>query len=67
MTELLTIGQRTAIEETKAVFPPLRQRIEDALAKLEDRLEADGGSASEEEVSKAKNTIEEAKKVTESK
>jgi len=61
MTRLIITVQRTAIEETKAVFPPLRQRIEDALAKLEDRLEADGGSASEAEVTKAKQIIEEAK------
>ena len=51
--------QKTAIEETKAVFPPLRQRITDAIHKLEDQLE--GGAGSEEEVKKAKEVIESAK------
>ena len=60
-------SQRTAIEETKAVFPPLRQRIEDALAKLQERLEADGGRTSEEESTKAKQIIEEAQKIVKSK
>ena len=53
------LEQRTAIEETRAVFPPLRQRISDALQKLEDQVEA--GTASEEEVSKAKAAIQSAK------
>jgi len=57
--------QRAAIEETKAVFPPLRQRITDALAKLEDQLEAGQASgASEEEVKKAQEVIALAKEAT---
>lgn len=35
---VLTEFQRRALEETKAVFPPLRQRIKDAAAKLEQQL-----------------------------
>lgn len=57
--------QRAAIEETKAVFPPLRQRIKDALAKLEDQLEAGQASgASEEEIKKAQEVIKLAKEAT---
>ncbi len=44
------------------MFPPLRQRITDALAKLEDQLEAgQAGGASEEEVAKAQEVIKLAK------
>lgn len=54
--------QRAAIEETKAVFPPLRQRITDALQKLEDQIEvAQQSGASPEEIAKAKNVIDQAK------
>jgi hypothetical protein len=60
----LTSFQRTAIEETKAVFPPLRQRITDALQKLEDQLEAtESNGASADEVTKAKEVIAQAKKI----
>ncbi|EHL02656.1 hypothetical protein M7I_1165 [Glarea lozoyensis 74030] len=55
---------RTAIEETRAVFPPLRQRIADAVAKLEDRLEegkAKGGK--EGEIAAAEETVGRAKEV----
>lgn len=58
----LTKPQRTAIEETRAVFPPLRQRIEDALEKLKDQLEAgQAKGASEAEITAATETIEKAK------
>jgi tubulin-specific chaperone A len=50
------------------VFPPLRQRITDALAKLEDQLEAgQAGGASEEEIKKAKDVIKLAKEATKEK
>lgn len=57
--------QETAIEETRKVFPPLRQRISDSVQKLEDQLESgmETGSASEGEVAKAKETIQSAKKM----
>ncbi|RDW77982.1 putative tubulin-specific chaperone Rbl2 [Coleophoma crateriformis] len=56
--------ERAAIAETKAVFPPLRQRIADALAKLEDQLEsAQGSGASEEEIAKATEAVKQAKAV----
>jgi len=51
--------ERAAIEETKAVFPPLRERIAIALQKLLDQLEA--GSDSDDEIAKAKEAIDQAK------
>lgn len=58
---LIINTQRAAIEETKAVFPPLRERITDALKKLEEQLEAGQASgASEEEITKAKEVIKSA-------
>ncbi|KAF4636472.1 hypothetical protein G7Y89_g1623 [Cudoniella acicularis] len=60
--------ERTAIEETRAVFPPLLQRIEDALHRLEDQLatgEANG--ASETEIKNAKETIAKAKELASAK
>jgi len=56
--------ERTAIKETRAVFPPLRQRIMDATHKLEDQIEAgQANGASEEQIVKAKEVVEAAKKV----
>ena len=47
------------------MFPPLRQRITDALEKLQDQLEAGQASgASEEEVKKAQEVIALAKEAT---
>lgn len=60
--------QRAAIEETKAVFPPLRERITNAILKLEDQLEAGQESgASEDEITKAKDVIQQAKAAVEKK
>ena len=53
--------QQTAIEETKAVFHPLRERIAEAVAKLEDQIaiqEKSGGK--EEEIEQAKAIVAEA-------
>lgn len=55
-------SQKTAIEETRAVFPPLRERIADAVQKLEDQVEA--GGATDDEISKAREAIEKAKVAT---
>ncbi|KAJ9624012.1 tubulin folding cofactor A [Taxawa tesnikishii (nom. ined.)] len=57
--------QRKVLEETKAVFPSLNQRIKDALAKLEQQLEQDkgpGDQSTPEEITKAKEAIAAAKK-----
>lgn len=50
--------QKTAVEETKAVFGPLRQKIADAVAKLEERVE-EGGD--EKEIEKAREVLKSAK------
>ncbi|OBT75949.1 hypothetical protein VF21_05808 [Pseudogymnoascus sp. 05NY08] len=57
--------ERAAIEETKAVFPTLQQRIGDNLEKLRDQVEKaleNPGDKTEEEVVKAKSAIESAEK-----
>ena len=47
------------------MFPPLRERIKDALIKLEDQLEAgQAGGACEESVNKAKEVVKAAKEAT---
>ncbi|KAG9238690.1 tubulin binding cofactor A [Amylocarpus encephaloides] len=57
--------ERTAIEETRAIFPPLRQRIDDAVYKLQDQLEAGkANGASDAEISAATETIKKAKEVS---
>lgn len=44
------------------MFPPLRERINDAVAKLEEKLEAaEEIDASEEDIAKAKEVLKEAK------
>ncbi|PQE27426.1 Tubulin binding cofactor A protein [Rutstroemia sp. NJR-2017a BVV2] len=50
--------ERAAIEETKAVFPPLRERIGDAILKLEDQIKR---SDNETEIKKAEEVVKEAK------
>jgi len=54
--------ERQALEETKAVFPSIKKKIQDALASLEEQLEATGEDAPEAEVTKAKETAASAKK-----
>ncbi|KAF2230928.1 tubulin binding cofactor A [Viridothelium virens] len=57
--------ERRALEETKAVFPSLRKRIDEAVAKLEQQLESgkeSGDPAPVEEINKAKAAVVEAKK-----
>lgn len=54
--------QRQAVNETKAVFGPLRQRITDAVAKLEEQIAlsesgADGGDGSAEQLAKAREVL----------
>lgn len=62
MSRKLISTQRAAIQETKNVFPPLRERIKDALQKLEDQVEeGQSNGASEEEITKAKEVIKSAK------
>ncbi|KAL1310923.1 hypothetical protein AAFC00_001148 [Neodothiora populina] len=48
--------EQRAIEETKAVFPQLQQRIKDSLAKLQQQLEQEEHSSSED-IAKAKEAV----------
>ncbi|KAK3498437.1 tubulin binding cofactor A [Neurospora crassa] len=59
--------EQTALEETKAVFGPLIDRIAGAVQKLEEQIaiSESEGSASEEDLKKAKEALENGKKVTE--
>jgi tubulin-specific chaperone A len=62
--ELIYSLKHAAIEETKAVFPPLRQRIKAAILKLEEQLEiGQENGATDEEIAKAKEVIDEAKAI----
>ncbi|KAL9064760.1 MAG: hypothetical protein Q9157_007721 [Trypethelium eluteriae] len=58
--------ERRALEETKAVFPSLRKRIDEAVAKLEQQLQESGKESGDpapvEEINKAKAAVVEAKK-----
>ncbi|KAK0734074.1 tubulin binding cofactor A [Lasiosphaeria miniovina] len=58
--------EKTALEETKAVFGPLGVRITDAVQKLEEQIaisESDG-TASEEQLNKAKEALVSGQRVT---
>ncbi|KAL5320336.1 hypothetical protein ACEPPN_011137 [Leptodophora sp. 'Broadleaf-Isolate-01'] len=58
---------RAAIQETKNVFPPLRERIKDALQRLQDQVEdGESNGADEAEITKAKEVIESAKEASRS-
>jgi len=55
--------EKAAIEETKAIFPPLRERIANAVVKLEEQLEKAGesGAASEVEMERGREVVRGAK------
>ncbi|KAI9761676.1 MAG: hypothetical protein M4579_000910 [Chaenotheca gracillima] len=56
--------EKRAIDETKAIFPQLRKRIEDGVGKLEQQLEAEqsaGSDSNVEEITKGKQAIADAK------
>ncbi|KAH6634352.1 tubulin binding cofactor A [Chaetomium sp. MPI-SDFR-AT-0129] len=58
---------KAALEETKAVFEPLKKRITEAVEKLEEQIaitESDG-NGSEEELKKAKEALGTGQKATE--
>jgi len=54
------MSQRKAVEETKAMFPQLKRRIQEALAQLE--LQLEGADVSTDEATAAKEAVAEAKK-----
>lgn len=59
-----SILQSKARDETKAVFEPLNQRIEEAVNRLEEQIAAsESESGPAEEIKKAKETLELGKKV----
>ncbi|KAL2124532.1 hypothetical protein VTJ04DRAFT_897 [Mycothermus thermophilus] len=65
--EYILKQEKTALEQTKAVFEPLRKRIAAAVDKLEEQIaiaESDG-TGSEEELKKAKEAVETGKKIAE--
>ncbi|KAK4955089.1 tubulin folding cofactor A [Elasticomyces elasticus] len=52
--------EQRGVEETKAIFPQLKSKMQDALTKLEQQLEQDkgpGDQSSPEEINKAKESI----------
>ncbi|KAF2862981.1 tubulin binding cofactor A [Piedraia hortae CBS 480.64] len=58
--EYLLKQERKALEETQALFPQMKQKIQEALSKLETQLEDDkgpGDQSSPEEITKAKEAI----------
>ncbi|KAK4199123.1 tubulin binding cofactor A [Triangularia verruculosa] len=60
--------EQTALEETKAVFGPLRDKIAEAVQSLEEQIaitESDGAEGKEEELKKAREAVESGKKVAE--
>lgn len=57
------LAQRTAIEQTKAIFAPLRKRIEEAIAKLEEQIDVGegGNDVSAGDLEHARAVLKEAK------
>ena len=54
--------KKTAIEQTKAVFEPLKARTAEAVNKLEEQIAiGEGGGAPEAEVEQAKTVLAQAK------
>ena len=54
--------QRMARDQTLAVFEPLRKRIDDAVAKLEEQIATTSGdTASEAELDRANTVLSQAK------
>ncbi|KAL2022661.1 hypothetical protein VTK56DRAFT_4742 [Thermocarpiscus australiensis] len=65
--EYILKQEQTALEETKAVFGPLKRRIADAVQKLEEQIaisESDG-TGSAEELKKAREALESGRKLAE--
>lgn len=59
---LTEMTQETAVEQTKAVFGPLRERLDAAVAKLEDQIQVrEQSGAPEQEMEAAKATLAQVK------
>ncbi|KAK3695017.1 tubulin binding cofactor A [Podospora appendiculata] len=65
--EYILRQEQTALAETKNIFEPLHQRIADAVQKLEEQIaiSESEGSASEEDLKKARDALAAGQKVTE--
>jgi len=60
--EFMLKQQKLVVEQTKAVFGPLKQRIEGAIAKLEEQIaEGESSGASAEELEQAKEVLAQSK------
>ncbi|KAF2802081.1 uncharacterized protein BDZ99DRAFT_469130 [Mytilinidion resinicola] len=60
--------ERQGLEETKNVLPSMRQKIQEALDRLEQELESNkesGGEQDSKQVTKAKSALADAKKAVE--
>jgi tubulin-specific chaperone A len=56
------VAQQKAAEETRGIFGPLRQRIEEAVGKLEEQIAiAEGANGSADELEKAKEMLKKVK------
>ncbi|RDA82336.1 hypothetical protein CP532_4510 [Ophiocordyceps camponoti-leonardi (nom. inval.)] len=60
--EFLLKQQRAVVEQTRAVFAPLRARIDEAVAKLDDQLASAAEGADDGDLVKARAVLEEARK-----
>lgn len=58
--EFVLKQEKTVLAETKAMFEPVQKKIDEAVQKLEEQiaLAESAGSASEEELKKAKHVLE---------
>lgn len=54
-------AQKTAVEQTKAVFAPLKQRLDEAVTKLEDQIALAEEAGGSEGLENARKVLEEAK------
>ncbi|RCI14971.1 hypothetical protein L249_6844 [Ophiocordyceps polyrhachis-furcata BCC 54312] len=60
--EFLLKQQRAAVEQTRAVFAPLRARIDEAVAKLDDQIASATGAGHDGDLGRARDVLEEARK-----
>ncbi|KAH9998890.1 putative tubulin-specific chaperone Rbl2 [Xylariaceae sp. FL0662B] len=61
--EFMLKQERKAVEETKAVFAPLRERIAQAVNRLEEQIataesEGEGAAPADEEITRAREALE---------
>lgn len=59
--EFMLKQSKTAVEQTKAVFAPLKQRLDEAVTKLEDQIALAEEAGGSEGLENARKVLEEAK------